>query len=136
MKPFALALLLLCSVQAASAQTYLTVPGISYHGDRSTRWNEVNPGLGIEHDDIVAGYYRNSFDKDTVYVGYVWRPIKTRYLRAGLFSAFATGYPVPVLIAPTINVGTDAVSIDIIGAPSVGKGTTHFIGAQLRLRIW
>lgn len=124
----------------ARADTWLTLPGISYHADRSRDWNETNPGVGIERSlsdttSATAGQYLNSYDRTTFYAGGIWRPLQTRYVRAGLFAALATGYPSPILVAPTLNIGTPDVSVDLIGAPSVGKGTTAFVALQLRIRI-
>lgn len=128
----------------ARADTWLTLPGISYHADRSREWNETNPGVGIERSlsgnmsdttSATAGQYLNSYNRTTFYAGGIWRPLQTRYVRAGLFAALATGYPSPIVVAPTLNIGTPDVSVDIIGAPSVGKGTTAFVALQLRIRI-
>lgn len=124
----------------ARADTWLTLPGVSYHADRSRDWNETNSGVGIERSlsdttSATAGQYLNSYNRTTFYAGGIWRPLQTRYVRAGLFAALATGYPSPILVAPTLNIGTPDVSVDLIGAPSVGKGTTAFVALQLRIRI-
>lgn len=119
-------------VRAACA---LTIAGISYHFDRRQQWNERNPGAGVECRNLVAGYYRNSYHRDTWYAGYAWRPraLTLGPVRAGLIGGVTTGYDLPVLIAPTLEVRvTDSVWIDLIGAPSIGKRTA-WVGAQLKV---
>ncbi len=140
MKRALFAFALLACASTASADTYITTHGVSYHGNRSEKWNEANHGLGIEHTlgdgGLIAGYYRNSYDKDTFYAGYAYRPLQMKYLRAGIMVAAATGYNSPVIAAPTINIGTDDLSVDIITAPAFGKNTTWFVGASLKWRLF
>lgn len=120
---------------SAQAETTLTVATVSYHGDRSGDWNEKNPGLGVEHNDWLAGYYRNSYDKDTFYAGYAWRPLQVGYVKAGVIVAAATGYPSPVVALPSVVIEGPKGGVEIIGAPAVGKGTTWFVGLNLRFKF-
>ena len=135
MKAILLAALLATCALPASADTYLNIAGVSYHGDRSGNWNEKNPGIGIEHDGYIAGYYRNSYNKDTVYAGYAWRPLQAGAFKAGVIVAAASGYHSPVVAMPSVVVGGDKVALEFVGAPAVGKSTTWFVGATLRLKL-
>lgn len=113
---------------------YVSVPLTSYHADRDAGYNENNLGIGIEYDGFVAGYYKNSIHKDTFYAGYVYRPIEYKYFKAGVLVGAMTGYAIPVMAVPTVNIGTDDISVDFIFAPAF-KDTSAFVGASLRFRI-
>lgn len=133
----ALAVAALYATKPHAADLFVTLPGASYHADRSQHWNEFNPGIGVERDGWVSGYYRNSYHRNTWYVGHVWRPLELgNYVRAGVIVSAATGYRWPVVAMPTVNVGTRDVSVDIVAAPAAGKTTSGFVAAQLRVRVW
>lgn len=112
----------------------LSVPVGSYHFDRSRDWQEQNYGIGVEYRSWVAGYYRNSYDKDTVYAGYVWRPLQWGWLRAGLTTLLASGYDSPVLVVPTVSVDGKWLAADFLMAPTLGKAS-GFVGMQLRIPL-
>lgn len=100
----------------------------TYHLNRDRAYNEFNPGIYAMCDGWTAGYYRNSFSRNTVYAGHTWE--------RGPFSltaAAATGYRrgikvggeyVSAMVVPGFKVG--AVRIGVI--PPVGRidGGIHF----------
>lgn len=137
MKKLLLILLLAGQTEAAYALD-LTVPLGSYHFDRSKKWQEKNWGLGVNYKNYVAGYYKNSYDRDSIYIGYHWQPEKleyNRHLKAGLTMIAVSGYrSSPVLLVPTVSVETTEVSADFLLAPALGKAT-GFVGMQLRFKI-
>lgn len=126
--------MLLVGHASADDNLYLTLPLGSYHSDRNAGYNEHNRGVGIEYQSYVAGYYKNSTHQDTFYAGYVWRPIDFGYVKAGILAGVVTGYQVPLIAVPTINIGTDNYSVDLIFAPKI-KDSSAFVGASLRVKI-
>jgi hypothetical protein len=68
----------------------------SYHSDRPTRqdvvteYNNVNPGLYVKSEcGLMAGVYRNSIERTSVYLGYAYEP---RGLPVFVSAAVSTGY--------------------------------------------
>jgi hypothetical protein len=134
MKKTLVALLIAAASVSAHAETWLIVSGASYHADRSGNWNEQNIGVGIRHNNWTAGTYKNSYRRQTTFVGYVWQPIEFGPVSAGVTAAVTTGYSSPVVAFPTVSVKlTDRIVIDLVCAPAIGKDTTAFVGASLRL---
>lgn len=134
-----LLLILVLAFQAAGANALdLTIPLGSYHFDRSKNWQEKNWGLGVNYRNYVAGYYKNSYNRDSLYIGYHWKPDVlefNRYLKAGLTMIAVSGYrSSPVLMVPTISVETGDLAADFLIAPTLGK-PVGFVGMQLRFKI-
>ena len=60
-------------------------------------WNHENLGLGLRAAltptfGVQAGYYRNSYDRDSFYAVAEWTPLAAGVLRAGAFAGAASGY--------------------------------------------
>lgn len=58
--------------------------------------NQTNPGIHLEIDNARLGYYRNSRNDNTAYVGYSVPFISTKELRIGGMVALCSGYNSPV----------------------------------------
>ena len=133
----------LASAQEAKDEShiFLTVPVGSYHFNRDKDWREWNPGVGIEYAhnkdwSIVAGSYLNSHDKRTNYLGGAWYPIHlNEQVKLGLTVASVTGYKYPIGAYPSLVMQGERVGFVVIAAPSVGKGSSAFMGFQLRPRV-
>lgn len=81
----------------ASAQTYVVATITSYHFDRDKTYNENNFGLGLEQrisDDwsVSAGFFRNSFDRQTEYAFAGYTPMEIAGWRTGVVMGGVTGY--------------------------------------------
>jgi hypothetical protein len=136
----ALATCLALSAAPSDAADYMLMPLASYHTDRDAHYNETNIGIGYARDisDDVSAFavrYPNSLHKTTLGAGATWQPLRLWQLKAGALAMLATGYPTPVVIAPLITYQGERYGADITFAPSIGKGTTAFVGLQLRMRI-
>lgn len=70
MKKLLIVPVLLMASMSASA-TSLIVGGLSYHFDRDSEMNEVNPAIGIEHKGFSAIYVdKNSVEQKSVQITY------------------------------------------------------------------
>lgn len=70
---------------------------VSVTRERAVDWNQANLGLGLRAGlspawGVQAGYYRNSYDRDTVYAVGEYTPLAWGAMRAGAFAGLATGY--------------------------------------------
>ena len=80
--------LILCSLAfAASAQTTMGLHTFSVHAPDGNENND-NFGAYVQHKRWIAGAYRNSIGRDTVYAGYV-KPLGYGF---DLMGGFASGY--------------------------------------------
>lgn len=126
----------------ALADTWVSATTVSYHLDRSRHFNETNPGLGIEHsltDDTraIAGFYRNSIYRESVYAGVAWTPLKTEYVRAGFVAGGITGYmvsPAPMLI-PVVMFEGKRFGANLLFVPHVIKDAPATIGLQIKVKV-
>ena len=95
-----LAALLLLPVAPQASEAWLVGNIASWHSERylsdGSHANQVNPGLGgelrFDSLSLMAGAYRNSYERASVYALAGWQPLTYGYLRAGLFAGAATGY--------------------------------------------
>lgn len=146
-RPFAVIAGLLCLATVstpppAQAADWLVLSGLSHHFQPERRnWREVNPGLGLERDSEAytglswtAGYFRNSYDKHTLYAGARWMPWQLGPVHFGGYALAASGYPSPVLLLPGLSVETQGVGLNLVMLPNL-PGYSGYIGAQLRLRM-
>lgn len=93
----------------------------TYHFDRDREYNNFNPGVYAMCDGWTAGYYRNSFHRNTVYAGYT--------VGRGVFAltvAAATGYRrgvkvggeyVSAMVVPSVKLGAARIGV----VPPVGR---------------
>jgi hypothetical protein len=93
-----LAVLLLLALPSFSfACTALTITTTAHHFKSETDYNEQNFGLGCERmftSDWYgkAGFYRNSYDRNTLFLGTSYVPFHYADWKAGGSAALVTGY--------------------------------------------
>ncbi|MCE1185780.1 MAG: hypothetical protein ACRCTU_14920 [Zoogloea sp.] len=126
---------------SAPHSDWLEISGLSHHFQPDRRhWREVNPGLGLEREFtgtpwvMSAGYFRNSYDKGTAYVGGRWMPLALGPFRFGAYGLLATGYPSPVLLLPAISVEAGRVGANLVALPNL-PGYSGYLGLQIRLKL-
>lgn len=89
--------LLIFSVEAAAESVWLTTGLRSHHEKRDSNYQENNTGFGgeIEYSrssSFIAGQYRNSFNRESTYLGYRWQPIHSEHWGLGTSNILITGY--------------------------------------------
>ena len=126
----------------ASANDWLVLSGYSHHFKHREDFRAANPGLGWERPadpatvagTWMAGYYRNSYDRDTVYAGLRWELLRFGPARLGVFAGLASGYWTPVVALPMLSLEAGRVGLNLVAAPTVGE-YVGYVGAQVKLRI-
>jgi hypothetical protein len=102
-------------------------PGWSVRGEERPRYNESNIGLYVRTDDgMTAGFYHNSYEKWSLYVGRQWDATLPHDWQVSIEPALVTGYP-----KGQFKVGN--VTFRIGAVPSVATPPLPLIGARLRL---
>jgi hypothetical protein len=107
------------------------------------------PGIGLEHQlhrdwMLAAGYYRNSYDRDSVYLAAAWQPLRWRALRAGLLAGAVTGYPiagggvtdVAAFGGAVVSfVGEGRLGANLIATPRIAEKSHGAVALQLTWRV-
>ena len=125
----------------APGRHWLVLSGISHHFQPDRRdWRESNPGAGIEKEFTgtpwvaTAGYFRNSYDRNTFYAGARWMPLALGPVRLGAFGLVASGYPSPVLVLPAASIQVGRVGANLVALPNL-PGYSGYLGLQVRFAV-
>lgn len=119
---------------------WLVISGAAYHFDRRDELRGDNPGAGWERPSEkwplswMAGYYLNSYDRDTFYAGARWEPLRWEHVKLGVFVGAASGYDTPVVALPMASVEYGRVGINFVAAPTIGN-YTGYVAAQVKFRF-
>jgi hypothetical protein len=144
---FALAagMLALVPLKAWGQDTWLAISTVSKHFPSSDGYNERNWGVGLEYgvgEDtrLVTGVYRNSYFRDTAYVGAAYTPFGAGPVRLGAVVGVVTGYEdqmgsrVAPAVLPVVTFESGNVGFNLIVAPQIGdRGGAALL--QLKFRI-
>lgn len=128
------------SAPAVEAADYLALSGASFHFARRNEFRQDNPGLGWERDTrdsdwrYAAGYYRNSYDRDTFYAGGKWMPLHWGPAAAGVFVGGASGYWTPVVAIPMVNLSYGRFGMNIAALPTI-RQYTGYVAVQLLYQL-
>ena len=144
------------AVQAAPASNLervtLTSGFWSYHTSNRSRYNEDNPGFGLEavvnpNWTIAAGNYRNSVERASTYLQAMWTPDVARTqvgavrLSAGVAVGLVTGYPelrdggaFPTLL-PVASMTVGPVGLNLTYIPSVAGRADGAIALQFKYQL-
>jgi hypothetical protein len=130
----------------------LVVHGFSKHfrelqGD-SQSWNECNSGLALRFPlnregsfALQGGAYKNSFARNSIYVGVDWIPIRRGRLALGAGLGVATGYPIfngkPIPIGGLLTEwkAYEKLSVRLRVLPPVAPKTTCALSIELGWRF-
>lgn len=161
MKTIIAAIALLAALPAQAGDLFLDINGYSFHSNETYKYNgkrekfnSQNAGVGLTYGmgkyiEASAGYFRNSFDKDTIYGS-----AKLKYsfnfgevsVTPGINIGLATGYmdtPVQsdqyqVVVMPTLRLTYRGVGLTLGYFPQVEKENfiaVSVITAQINVRI-
>lgn len=131
---------LLFALPASAENDWLVVSGAAYHFDRRDELRGDNPGLGWERPSSqyplswMAGYYRNSYDRDTFYAGARWEPLRWEHVKLGAFGGLASGYWSPVVVLPMASFEFGRFGFNLVAAPTIGS-YTGYVAGQIKFRF-
>ena len=89
----------------------------SYHTDRTTEYNEVNPGIIYRYSPeasttyYFAGGYKNSFSNISLMAGAGKEFEIAKYLTAGFGGGLVTGYSSDIVNRPIMPIGFGTVTV-------------------------
>jgi hypothetical protein len=160
MKKFALAIFILLGCSSVMAdesnlqgsengktEIWINAGMLSHHFDQSRNFREKNSGLGVEvamsdTNSITGGYFQNSEDRASNYLGWVWKPWSIGPARIGLFGALVDGYAHAnkgdffPMILPVAILEYRAIGVNFFVIPKIGNRVAGAYVAQIKLRIW
>ena len=157
MRIYILLFCLLITESALADKLYLAFNGISYHLDRSKKYNETNLGPGLEYDFdgmgdwvpfVAGGTFRDSNNQDSNYLagGGKYRiPLSPDwgglYVDLGLAGVVMTrksykdNKPFPVA-GPFISVGNEYMALNAAFIPEFLPKSTSLFYFQLMVRVF
>lgn len=161
MKIIATAILLFASNASHAGDLYLDVNGYSWHSKQDYiyrgqpgKYNPYNAGIGVTYGltqnvEAFAGYYYNSFNRDTVYGG-----VKIKHdfdfgnftITPGINFGVATGYAdtpaqsdyYQLVIMPAVRVTYRGIGLTLGYVPRIEKenfDAVSIITAQINIRL-
>lgn len=77
-------------------QDWIVQNGLAIHFDGRDHCESTTPGLGIEHGDYSAGFYRNSNCRWSAYAAQSWTPLRMGPVRLGSIAGGVSGYGRPI----------------------------------------
>lgn len=112
-------------------------------GPNSEKFNEFNPGIGLEYllkDDgayLTGGYFKNSLNRSSAYAGYGKQWNLIRFIDAGLMIGATTGYMLPItpIALPYISIGYKSIYLKTYFIPPIHKATPGGFGFQVRIPL-
>lgn len=114
-----------------------------YRPNAKCEYEEINPGLGYEHQiyrhnptggsvRLTTGFYRNSYGKLSLYIGsaYRWHYLS---IQGGLVTGYPQ-YPVVPVITPTISLPiTERVNLELLSPLYIGR--MQIVGLRVRFLL-
>lgn len=85
-------LLLVLLASKAEAETYLHTGAWSHHIGSDYDYNEQHDLLAVEHENVMAGYFRNLFGDDSALAGYRFTDQWTEHVEASVLVGASYGY--------------------------------------------
>jgi hypothetical protein len=95
------------------------------------KYNEVNPGIGLRYQGVIAGIYKNSFYRNSAYVGIEKSLDLGKYVAVGFDAGFVTGYAIRVapFVSPNIRVIVGKNSLIVNFIPGFKFGHIKSVGS-------
>lgn len=148
MKRFIAAIIILLGSTLAQAEpsVYLTSGFISKHFASNHDYNEFNYGIGSEYhfndtQSISVGYYKNSVRRDSIYLHYVWQPLKIKDVEIGIAMGVVNGYPdynggrFAIAVLPAVSwMVTDRIGLNLTYIPTV-KNIEGAVALQVKYKF-
>ena|SRR5437867_12683042 len=139
-------LLALVPSLANAADTWGSLNLTSLHSRTENAMNQRNYGLGIEYhasSDVLylAGAYRNSYEKTSVYALAGWAPVEVGIARIGVLGGLVNGYPkrnnagVTPAVAGIVLIEGERVGMNLILIPPPLKKSPFTLGLQVKFKF-
>ena len=135
-------------VETVSKNELWLNPGlISYHFDQNKDFNSLNYGFGAEYkfssvSSITAGTYRNSYYRQSNYIGAYWQPIAIGPIQIGVVAGGFNGYPntnnggwFPAVL-PALSVEGKLLGFNLIVIPTIPNRVSGSLSLQFKIKVF
>jgi hypothetical protein len=106
-----------------STEDYLLLGQWSRHHKQGNLYNQTHGLVGFERNNYSVGYYTNSYNDPSWFVGYSqkYTPNSMPFAQFKLNYVAVTGYSIPVvpIIAPSVTLGKGLIQMDVSYIPMV-----------------
>lgn len=123
-------------------------PGLlSYHFDQSKNFNSINYGFGAEYKfsnvtSLTAGTYRNSYYRQSNYIGGYWQPLAIGLVHIGVVAGGFNGYSntnnggwFPAVL-PALSVEGDLIGLNLLVIPTIPNRVSGSLSLQLKIKVF
>lgn len=130
---------------ASADELWLDLSLTSIHSKPEQHLNQRNYGAGIEYhqgNDVLymAGAFRNSYDRTSVYALAGWTPVELGLVKAGLLAGAITGYPglnngrITPAVAGIVRIEGEYIGANLIIIPPAIKDSPVTVGIQIKFK--
>jgi hypothetical protein len=144
MKKVFITLLLMPSL-AVAGEWWGVATLASYHVNTEKKFNQRNYGLGLEYQTgdmaYVAGQYKNSHYRSSVYAMAVWTPLSVGVLHAGGAIGVVNGYPGinngglgPAAVG-IVKLEMQRVGLNLVVSPAVSNNSPLTFALQVKFKF-
>lgn len=128
-----------------AGETWLDLNLTSIHTKHEQHLNQENYGAGVEYHQsadvlYMAGAYRNSYDKNSVYALAGWTPIEFNKVKIGAVAGAITGYDacnnggIAPIAAGLIRIEGNRIGVNIVLIPPASRHDPAAIGLQVKYK--
>lgn len=123
-------------------------PGLlSYHFDQNKNFNSVNYGFGAEYKfstvaSLTVGTYRNSYYRQSNYIGAYWQPIAIGPVQIGVVAGGFNGYSntnnggwFPAVL-PALSIEGDLIGFNLLVIPTIPNRVSGSLSLQLKIKAF
>jgi hypothetical protein len=131
----------------AKSELWLNPGLLSYHFDQNRNFNALNYGFGGEYKfssvaSLTAGTFRNSYYRQSNYIGAYWQPISIGPVHIGIVAGGFNGYLsnnnggwFPAVL-PAFAVEGKVIGFNVILIPSIADRLSGSLSLQLKLKVF
>lgn len=123
-------------------------PGLlSYHFDQNKDFNSLNYGFGAEYKfstvaSLTVGTYRNSYYRQSNYIGAYWQPIAVGPIHIGVVAGGFNGYLntnngawFPAVL-PALTIEGDLIGFNLLVIPTIPNRVSGSLSLQLKIKAF
>jgi hypothetical protein len=123
-------------------------PGLlSYHFDQNKDFNSLNYGFGVEYrfsavTSLTAGTYRNSYYRQSNYIGAYWQPFAIGPIHIGVVAGGFNGYSntnsggwFPAIL-PAFTVEGDLIGFNLLVIPTIPNRVSGSLSFQMKIKVF
>lgn len=131
----------------SKSEVWLSPGLLSYHFDQNKDFNSLNYGFGGEYKfssvaSLAAGTYRNSYYRQSNYIGAYWQPIAIGPIHIGVVAGGFNGYSntnnggwFPAVL-PALTVEGELIGFNLLVIPTIPNRVSGSLSLQMKIKVF